>query len=167
MNKKLRVLIMNNFATANIVFKSSNSRNWLLLLVTMAIFLAIGCESNKTAQCQQIFQIARSVNESYKNIDLGDDQQSIEVNSWLEAANKLNSAADNIQALQIDYSQLVEYQNQLATIYRIYSQATYDAVRARENKNLDALKLARNDAIQASKIQQNLVQEINAFCLGD
>ena len=146
-DEKLRVLIMSNLATANIVFKSLNSKSWLLLLVTMAIFLAIGCESNKTAQCQQIFQIARSVNKSYQDLGFGDEQQLIEVDSWLEVANKLNSAADNIQALQIDYSQLVEYQNQLATVYRIYSQATYDAVRARENKNLDALKSARNDAI--------------------
>ncbi|MEM8719085.1 MAG: hypothetical protein AAGE84_07215 [Cyanobacteria bacterium P01_G01_bin.39] len=157
---------MSNFATANIVFKSLNSRNGLLLLGTMAIFLAIGCEPNKTAQCQQIFQVARSVNESYQNLGFG-EQKSIEVNSWLEAAKTLDSAADNIQKLQIDYSQLVEYQNQLATIYRIYSQATYDAVRARENKNLVALKSARNDAIQASKIQHNLVQKINAFCLDD
>ncbi len=128
-------------------------------------FLFYGCQENRLTQCQPIFQIARSVAENSQNISYINNEQPVEVTSWLEAASFLNRAADQIQALQINDSKLIEYQNKFATVYRIYAQATYDAVRARENMDLETLKSARSDAEQAGKIQQNLLQEINAYCL--
>ncbi|MGD1921760.1 MAG: hypothetical protein ACFCAD_24460 [Pleurocapsa sp.] len=77
----------------------------------------------------------------------------------------MNKAASNIKALHINDSELIKYQNQLVTIYRIYSQATYDAVEARESKSLETLELARMDAQKASQMQQSLVKDINDYCL--
>lgn len=148
--------------------KIRNQKNLLLIAVSIVMGMTIfGCEENRIAQCEQIFQIAHNVTESNKNISYIDAEQPVEMKSWLQAANNMHSAADNIQALNINNSKLIQYQDQLATIYRIYSQATYDAVQARENQNLDALKSARSDATKAGELQQNLIREINAYCLND
>jgi len=85
--------------------------------------------------------------------------------SWLQAANKFNLAADKMRALKIDRRELIQYQNQLARVYRLYAQSTYEAVRARENQDLSELKSARNEANQAGIIQRQLIEEINAYCL--
>ena len=150
----------------NIWRKEHGNSNLQLILVSILGSLALfGCEENNQAQCEQIFQIAHNVTESNKNISYLDAQQPVEMKSWLQAASKMESAANNIKALKINNSQLIQYQHQLATIYRIYSQATYDAVTARENQNLEALKSARIDATKAGQLQQNLIQEINAYCV--
>lgn len=128
-------------------------------------FLFYGCKENRVTQCKPIFQIAQSVAENSQNISYLNNKQPVEVKSWLKAASLMNRAADQIQALHINDSKLIEYQNKFATVYRIYAQATDDAVRARENMDLSTLKSARKDAEQAGEIQQNLLREINAYCL--
>ncbi|MEL6910905.1 MAG: hypothetical protein AAFR62_09720 [Cyanobacteria bacterium J06629_2] len=131
----------------------------------LALFL-FGCEENISAQCEQIFQIAQDVNSSNDQTRYVKEDESLEMKSWLQAASKFNQAAENIAVLEVTHRELSEYQNQLAKIYRIYSQATYDAVRARENQNLSALKAARQDAIQAGLMQQELIQKVNSYCVG-
>ena len=83
----------------------------------------------------------------------------------MRPANKFSQAADKIGALKVDRPELIRYQHQLVRIYRLYARTTYDAVRARENKDLSALKSARNDATKAGVLQRQLIQEINAYCL--
>ena len=150
----------------NILLNKPSKTNLLLILLSILVgWIILGCEENKIAQCEQIFQIAHNLTQSNKNVSYLDAQQPVEMKSWLQAASKMEHAANNIKSLKINNSKLIQYQHQLATIYHIYSQATYDAVRARENKNLEALKSARNDATKAGELQQNLIQEINSYCL--
>lgn len=111
------------------------------------------------------FRIAEGVKKNSQNVSYTNQEQPTVMKSWLEAASMINQAADKIEALHINDSELIGYQNKLATVYRIYSQATFDAVQARENKNLEALKAARIDAQTAGEMQQGLIQEINAYCL--
>lgn len=154
-----------------LVCRQSNLKTYLkrnfrsLLAISLLSLFTVGCEENKAAQCEQIFQIAQDVSENNQNASYIGDQQSFEMKSWLQAANNFSQAADNITALKINHRELINYQNQLATVYRIYSQATYDAVTARENKNLSALKSARNDATKAGEIQHELIKKINTYCL--
>lgn len=137
---------------------------WSALIVSISL-LMFGCESNKLLQCEQIFAIAQDVNQSHQNLDRVSDRQSLETKIWLQAANRFSQAADRARALKIEDRKLMQYQNQLARIYRIYAQTTNDAVRARENKNLSALESARNDAVKAGVLQRQLIQEINTYCL--
>lgn len=147
-------------------FRAYFKRYRLLVLAIAFLSLFIfGCEENKLAQCGQIFQVARDVRTSNQNVSYINDQASFEMKSWLRAANKFNQAAEHLTALKINQRELINYQNQLATIYRIYSQATYDAVRARENQDFSALQLARSDAQKAGQLQEKLIQQINAYCL--
>ena len=146
----------------NLAIYSANYK--LFVGVLLGLFLS-SCGENKYTQCEQIFQIARSVTENSKDNYNTEGGQPTEMKSWLEVSSMMDTAADRIKAIEIDNSELIEYQNKFATVYRIYSQATYDAVRARENHNLEALKSARDDAATAGKIQQQLIREINAYCL--
>ena len=141
-------------------------RNCQLIVVSFCLGLfASGCEEKKIVQCEQIFQIVRDVTKSNRDINYANSKQSASEQSWLKAANRLALAADSVDALKISQSQLVQYQKQLAAVYRIYSQATYDAVQARQNKDLESLQDARRKATKAGKMQQNLIQRINNYCL--
>ena len=131
-------------------------RIYTSVLVKIALSLLIlGCE-DKFSQCEPIFQIAHHVSDRSKELNYTGDRQLTEIESWLQTAGMMNRAADKLEALKTENSKLIEYQNELATVYRIYSQATYNAVKARENKNIEILKSARNDAEKAG----NLVREI-------
>ncbi|MEL6495269.1 MAG: hypothetical protein AAFQ41_09120 [Cyanobacteria bacterium J06623_7] len=137
----------------------------LPLAIACLGWLAVGCEDNKLAQCEQIFQIARDVNQNSLMVNYVDRPAPVTTTSWLQAARKFDRAADNLTSLSLSHSQLIDYQNQLAMVYRIYSRATYDAVRARENSNFTDLKSARSDAMKAGAVQQKLIEQINGFCL--
>ena len=142
-----------------------HSKNGKLLFLGIALSLLSGCGRAKYAQCEQIFQIANRLSQNINNLSYFNNQQPTEMKSWLEAASAIDRAANHLGALQINDSQLIEYQNKFVTVYRIYSQATYDAVKARENQNLQALKSAKDDARKAGQMQQDLIEEINAYCL--
>ena len=142
---------------------SSDRCLWLIVIV-FGIFIS-GCSKSKLTQCEQIYRIAAKVNESIARINYTNSEDLSQMKSWLETAKMMNQAAYNIEALHINDGRLIGHQNQLATVYRIYSQATYNAVRARENKSLEALKLARFEAQKAGIMQQKAIDNINAYCL--
>jgi ABC-type enterochelin transport system substrate-binding protein len=144
--------------------RDKNPHKLVLMGIVMSLLIS-SCGENRFTQCEQIFRIARGVKENSKNVSYTNKEQLTVMKSWLEVASMLNQAADQIEALHINDSKLIGYQNQLVTVYRIYSQATYDAVQARENKNIEALKAARIDAETAGEMQQGLIKEINAYCL--
>lgn len=149
----------------NQLLKRDKNPHKLVLMGILLSLLISSCGENRFTQCEQIFRIARGVKENSKNVSYTNKEQLTVMKSWLEVASMLNQAADQIEALHINDSELIGYQNQLVTVYRIYSQATYDAVQARENKNIEALKAARIDAETAGEMQQGLIKEINAYCL--
>ena len=142
-----------------------HSKNGKLLILGIALSLLSGCGRAKNAQCQQIFQIANRLTQDVDRLGYFDNQQPTKMKSWLEAASAIDRAANHLEALQINDSQLIKYQNKFVTVYRIYSQATYDAVKARENRNFQALKSAKDDAQKAGQMQQDLIEQIDAYCL--
>ena len=139
--------------------------NRILFFSFLLSLLFAGCSNNKYTQCEQIFQIANRLDRNVDRLSYFDNQQPTEMKSWLEAASAIDRAANHLEALQINDSQLIEYRNKFVTIYRIYSQATYDAVKARENQNFQALESVKSDARQAGKMQQDLIEQVNAYCL--
>jgi hypothetical protein len=143
--------------------RAINNYQLILVIISLSLF-TVGCEEKKSVQCEQIFRVVKDVKQNNQNASDA-NQQSDEIKSWLQAANRFDRAADRLAILKIDRSELITYQNQLVTIYRIYSQATYDAVSAKENLNLPALKSARQDAVKAGIIQHKLIRQINNYCL--
>lgn len=146
--------------------KSSDSCNSSLVLLIILISLWIsGCNENRYNQCQQIFQIAHSVTNNTQKINSTASQKPQETKIWLQAAALMRRAAEQMRALPINDTDLIKYQVDLADIYQIYSQATFDAVKARESQNLEALLVARSHVATASQRQQVLVDQINTYCL--
>ncbi|MEM8828193.1 MAG: hypothetical protein AAGE96_02415 [Cyanobacteria bacterium P01_G01_bin.19] len=143
--------------------KESGDRHFFLAIFC-SVCLITGCSQSRLNQCEQIFQIVREVNSKGSSINNTNESESVQIKSWLKAASLMNRAADKIEALHINSGELIQYQNQLATVYRIYSQATYDAVAARENKNLSGLESARERAFRASEIQDESIEKLNQYC---
>ncbi len=146
--------------------KSPDSYNSSLVLLIILISLWIsGCNENRYNQCQQIFQIAHNVTNNTQKINSTASQKPQETKIWLQAAALMRRAAEQMRALPINDTDLIKYQVDLADIYQIYSQATFDAVKARESQNLEALLVARSHVATASQRQQVLVDQINTYCL--
>ena len=142
----------------------SSDRHLLIIAIPLSIFIS-SCGESKLTQCEQVFKIVAGVNNSISQVSYTQSEDLAQIKIWLEAANTMDRAAENIKALHINNGKLIGYQNKLATVYRIYSQATYNAVEARENKNLEALKLARLEALKAGAMQQEAIEGINDYCL--
>ena len=137
--------------------------NLLIIFLGIINILFVACESQKYAECEQIITLANNVTKQTQAI--AEDSSDRDLENWLEASEIMKQAATNIEALEIKDSQLIEYQEGLVDIYQVYAQATYDAVKARESRNLPALQSARDDAKNAGEINNNLVKNINNYCL--
>lgn len=133
----------------------------LSMLVSL---LTTSCSDTKYIQCEQIIQIANSVvREKNKLID-NNSSVDIESKTWLRAARMINQAALRVEAINLQDPQLIKYQTDLAEVYRIYSQATYDAVRAWESKNIQELQVAHKNAAKAGQLEAKLGSVINNYC---
>ena len=146
------------------MFVHSSFKKYCYLFSLISLGL-VGCNNAKHLQCQQIIEIANQANHQTQEI-INQSSQPIEPKTWLEAANIMNQAAGKINALSLDDAQLVNYQNNLVKIFRIYSQTTEDAIEARDNKNLKGLKSAVEEAKKAGLLREELVTGINSYCLG-
>lgn len=139
-----------------------NYRDELLRLwssLALATILS-SCGQTQGTQCEQIFNIARQVNGFAEEIADNSNKE-----TWLEIANLMDTSARQLKTLSIEDIELIKYKNNLAEVYQIYGGAILDAVQARENKNLAALKNARDRARSAGKLQQETVARINAYCI--
>ena len=139
--------------------------NLLIIFCGIVNIFFVACEPQKYAECEQIITLANNVTKQTQAIaeNFSDHDQDLE--NWLEASEMMKQAATNIEALEIKDSQLIEYQESLVNIYQVYAQATDDAVKARETRDLPALQSARDDAKNAGKINNDLVKNINNYCL--
>ena len=145
------------------VVHSSFKNPWYLFCcVSLGL---VSCNNAKYTQCQQIIEIANQANHQTQEM-ISQSSQPIEPKIWLEAASIMNQAAEQINALSLDDPQLVNYQNNLVKIFRIYSQSTDDALEAREKRNLKALEAAVAEAKKAGLLKEELVSGINSYCLG-
>lgn len=139
-----------------------NRRKYLTFAILA--WLIVGCDNQKYTQCQEMIAIANSVAHQAQKVATSSQETMVEMKTWLQTADIMTIAANEIEAVPVQDPQLIGYQGNLANVFRIYSQATYDAVKARENKNLSALKIARDNAQKAGQLNQALVTKINNYC---
>ena len=146
------------------VFESKGKKLLNLVVTTVLLGSIIGCSNQKYSQCQSIIAIANAANNQAQQVTSAASEKVVTLKSWLQAANIMRKAAQRIENLPTKDPQLIQYQENLASVFKIYSQAIYEAVKARENKNLSALKVARENAQKAEKLNQTLVAQINSYC---
>ncbi|MDJ0536214.1 MAG: hypothetical protein QNJ70_27610 [Xenococcaceae cyanobacterium MO_207.B15] len=144
-------------------WRSFFKSNWYLGLISLSL---VGCSNAKYTECQQIIEITNQVNRQTQDIIEPFGDRKIPKDVWSQAATMMSVAAEKIDNLSLTDPQLVDYQNNLVEMFRIYSQATDDAIKARESKNLKALESANEKAKKAGLLQEKLVMGINNYCLG-
>ena len=118
-----------------------NRQKKSVVIASVLAWLIVGCQNQKYTQCQEIIAIANKATHQAQKIAASSSDRGKKLKTWLKAADVMNIAAQEIEGLSIKDPQLINYQGNLASIFRIYSQVTYEAVKARENKNLSALKI--------------------------
>ena len=133
------------------------------LSVFVGLFTA-SCSETKYTQCEQIIQITNGVVEEKTKLIGNDDSDNIESKTWLQAARMIARASRQIENIHLKDPTLINYQADLAQVYRIYSHATYDAVKAWENKNIEALQTAHTDAERAGELEEKLGAVLNSYC---
>lgn len=139
--------------------------NYLLIGLIFGIsFLLSSCEQNKYVQCKQIITLANSVARETKKITTNKSVEKNEIKSWLNAAELMTNAAEKMETLPIKDPQLINYLADLVKIYRTNSEATYNIVKARESRNLQAAQAAQADVKLAGEWEKKLNSGINDYC---
>ncbi|NES80299.1 MAG: hypothetical protein F6K10_01835 [Moorea sp. SIO2B7] len=134
-----------------------------MLTLSAAISLfTVSCAETKFSQCQKIFGIANGVAKETKS--LTNSGQEIENKTWLKAADTMEQAAQEMQALAITDDNLLEYQAGFVKMYRSYSEATREIIKAREDKDRPGAEAAQEKVKQAGKLEKEIGDGINSYC---
>lgn len=134
----------------------------LLTLCTAIGFSAASCGQSRVAQCNNVQEIInRAVNEAKQLTDSGqtDDPQAM-----LQAADAMEQAAQDMEALELTDEQLNEYRAGFIKMYQDNAQATREFVDAFEKKDRSAAEAALNKVQQINKPEPELVAGINSYC---
>ncbi|MBD2580205.1 hypothetical protein [Oscillatoria sp. FACHB-1406] len=128
------------------------------------ILLTFGCTESKVAQCDRIIQTAnRFVNQATQ---LTDNGQTNEPQAILQAADAMDKAAEEMQALQISDEPLEEYRNGFVNMYQDISKATRAYVQAYEKKDRPGAEAALSSLQRATQPEPELVKGVNEYCMG-
>lgn len=123
------------------------------------------CADPKIAQCQKIIVFINQTATETKTIT--ENKSDKDYQSWLQAADKMEDAAQEIGKLVIFDSQLKEYQKGFGQMYTDYAESTREIIKARHNKALNQALVAQEKVKQASQLEQDLGSKINEYCLNN
>lgn len=147
------------------ILPSSQNQYLVIFLSIITSLLSVACGETKYSQCEQIITIANSVaQQTHQLIELKTSQQ-IEAKTWMQGAEIMAKAAQKLEALPIKDAKLINYQADLAKIYRTNSQVTYDMIQAWQNKDLVAAQTAQTKVQTVGELERKLGNEINFYCL--
>ncbi|NES25795.1 MAG: hypothetical protein F6K41_44615 [Symploca sp. SIO3E6] len=138
-------------------------RHLTFLSLTAAVsFLSVSCGNTKVQECNQIIQIANKVvgevNELTNSGQLSNPQVA------LQAADAMEKASPEMEAIEVKDEQLKNYQTSFASMYRDTSQATRDFIAAFQKKDWQGSELASTKLQKATASETQLITDINAYC---
>jgi hypothetical protein len=139
-------------------------RQYILLLPLSAIIslCLTSCGETKFAQCEKILTVVNQVADQTK--PLVNTDKPVDKIIWLQAADTMEQAANNMNSLPIADTKLQEYQTGFTKMYRDYSQATRDIIKAREDRDRLAAEAAIQKVKQAGQLEQEIGTGINQYC---
>lgn len=123
----------------------------------------ISCTNSKFSQCQEIINFVNQVANETKALTINQSEKNYQ--PWLQAADKMEDASQQMQDLPIRDTQLKNYKTGFIQMYANYSQATREIIKARQNKSLDQAKIAQKKAKEAADFEKKLSNNINKYCL--
>jgi hypothetical protein len=118
-----------------------------------------GCFNSKKADCNKIIEISSQLAEvTQSNLNIED------TNKILEIADKFDRTAQEILEKNIKDQQLAEYGKNLSIIYQKYGKFTRNFITAFQKKDTENAILLKENLINLSQEQENLVKNINNYC---
>lgn len=133
----------------------------LSILVLLGL-LVTSCSESKVSQCNKLIGIANRAVSDVKVVSENPKPDSIE--SMKKIADVANTAKAEMEGLQINDSQLKDYQTRFITMYTDTNKATRDLVSAAEIKDAQAAQQAF-EALQSATAQEGpLVNQVNEYC---
>ncbi|HEY9650724.1 MAG TPA: hypothetical protein V6C95_08680 [Coleofasciculaceae cyanobacterium] len=141
------------------------NRYFVLIPLTAAIgVLSISCAESKVSQCNKIIQVANQAVSEAKAVTQGG--QVSDPQAMLKAAESMEKASQEMEAIQVKDAKLQDYQAGFITMYRDTSKATRDFVTAFQKKDRSTAEAALTKLQQATTPEKQLVQDINTYCSG-
>lgn len=147
------------------------SHRCLTILSLSSLFALSACQKIDPAiyQCQELLEAINTTVLAAQNLtqpETSDPAQPTQLNleTWLQAADVLKKGSEAIADLSITDSELKTYQAQISKIYSDQAQATYDMVKARQDRNLDAALTAQKLTKAAGELEATTGQALNAYC---
>ncbi len=133
------------------------------LTVTLSL-ITVSCSESKVAQCNKLIKVTNEVVSQTKSVTNGN--QAINLKATLKAADAMEKASQEMQAIKVSDKNLQGYQSRFTNMYRDTSQATRDFVAAFEKKDRAAAETALQKLQKATTPEKQLVDEINKYCTG-
>jgi hypothetical protein len=138
---------------------------FVLLPLTAALcLLTVSCSESKVSQCNKIIEVAnRAVSEAKA---ITKDGQLSDPKTTLKAADAMEKASKDMEAIKVTDEKLRDYQARFAQVYRDTSKATHEFVAAFEKKDRRGLTVAVEKLQKAATPEKQLVEDINIYCEG-
>ncbi|MGB0560562.1 MAG: hypothetical protein ACPGVO_02005 [Spirulinaceae cyanobacterium] len=133
-----------------------------LLIMGLPLILS-GCAVNKVIECNRVIEIANQV--TTDTDVLTEDKNSEDPLIWLEAADALDTAAQEMQTVEVADEQLQTYQSGFAQMYDAIAQATRAYSQSYQNLDREGVDAARAQLEQAVQREPELVAGINRYCM--
>ncbi|WP_373479504.1 hypothetical protein [Geminocystis sp.] len=131
----------------------------LLLLIITINFGLSGCFNSKVSDCREVIKISTKLAEETQN-----NLTTKDTNKILEIADIFDKSAQQILAKNFRDEQLIEYSKNLAIIYQTYGTLTRNFVTAFQTKDTEKAINYKQDIINLSQKQKDLVNNINNYC---
>ncbi|MEA5472303.1 hypothetical protein [Spirulina sp. 06S082] len=134
-------------------------------LSAIVLFLASGCGTSKIAQCNSVINIANGVAEEAKK--LTNEGQTKESQAMLQAADVIDKASQDMQALELSDETLQKFRTEFVTMYEGISKSTRTFVEAFEKKDRPGLDASLANLQRATQPEQELANGIVSYCQGN
>jgi hypothetical protein len=145
---------------------SLNRRHLLsTLAITGAGLLAASCGPNRVAQCNELIQVINTAVTEVQSVTQSPEASS-NPEALVQIADTADRAVEQMQSVELQDEQLVEYQNRFITMYQETSTASRDIYEASQNQNLEEAQAALGRLQAATAPEPGLVNDVNAYCGG-
>lgn len=131
---------------------------------TIALLFASGCGASKVAQCNSMIETANSAAEAAQNLTSEGDPSDPDV--MLKAAETMEQASSDMQALELEDERLQEFQAGFVEMYDKTSSASRDLVDASKDGDSSAIEASIEELQEVSQTEQELVGGVNSYCQG-
>jgi hypothetical protein len=132
----------------------------LLIIITVINIILWGCASRKINSCNLIKETTSQLNNSVVVYLDSEDIDKIR-----EVADKFKGAEEQILSSDITDKSLLTSAKILANIYNKYSEITNNYLSAYQERDTEKIIKYKEEIVQLFTQQENVIQEINNYCL--